>query len=217
MNTKYTIIGLILGIVCVYFLATTIADSRTSELVAFINNDVTSQELAIKETSQILGRGAASAEINEMIVDCNSTDSTQYDTLLSSLDKGLSRTNLTELKALFDRCGDRPSSRRSAMASKLGYQVIALETSVVILNKLESNEELNNRLQNWKALADKEKEIAMLFNQLVMAQDEIIKTLLGDVSPNVRSVEEIRVGAEEIRTKLTKATEEASLLRAKLK
>ncbi len=216
MNTKYGIAGLLLGIICVYFLSSAIADTKTKELEKYTETNIENQISTLKETATILGRGAVSEDVSEIVPDCSSGDSTKYDTLLSSLDKGLSRSDLIELKSLFDRCGDRASSRRSVMSLKLGYEVASLENKVESLNQITDEEYAEIDLVKWNDLAKKENEIALLFTQLVRAQDEIISTLLGTVSSNVRSVEEIRVEAEVIRTQLTNATAEASRLRSEL-
>ena len=65
-----------------------------------------------------------------IVPECVSIDIARYDSLLSSLDRGLAAAELIELKALFDRCGDTASMRRSVMTLTLAEEVKGLEMLV---------------------------------------------------------------------------------------
>lgn len=216
MNKKYIIAGLILGTILVYSFSTIIVNKKTEAVKNIITDKIENQIMIVSESATVLGNGSVSSDVDSIVPKCNYSDLTKYDTLLSSLDKGLSKSNIIELKSLFDRCGDNASNQRSVMALKLNQEVNNLDNLIFVSVELEDDKKLLDTLSKWKKLSELEIKIADLFSDLVFAQNEIINTLLGNVSSNVRSVEEIRMEAQSIRNNLTTVTEEASKLRAEL-
>lgn len=216
MNKKYIIAGLILGTILIYSFSTIIVNKKTEAVKNIITDKIENQIMIVSESATVLGNGSVSSDVDSIVPKCNYSDLTKYDTLLSSLDKGLSKSNIIELKSLFDRCGDNASNQRSVMALKLNQEVNNLDNLIFVSVELEDDKKLLDTLSKWKKLSELEIKIADLFSDLVFAQNEIINTLLGNVSSNVRSVEEIRMEAQSIRNNLTTVTEEASKLRAEL-
>lgn len=216
MNKKYIIAGLILGTILIYSFSTIIVNKKIEAVRNSVTYKIENQIKIVSESATVLGNGSVSSDVDLIVPKCNYSDLTKYDTLLSSLDKGLSKSNIIELKSLFDRCGDNASNQRSVMALKLNQEINNLDSLISVSVELENDKELLNTLSKWKKLSELEIKIADLFSDLVFAQNEIINTLLGNVSSNVRSVEEIRKEAEGIRNNLTIVTEEASKLRAEL-
>ena len=71
-------------------------------------------------------------------------------------------------------------------------------------------------VNDWNELVSLEQDISDNFNQLVVAQGNIIGVLVSDTPSSTLTVENIRVQAEELRGELTKLTSTAAPLRSRL-
>lgn len=216
MNTTKIAIGTLVGVIIFYVLSNFIVDRKLSDIESQLIFDINEQLETVSNTATLLGRGAATESITKVIVDCSALDVTRYDSLLSSLDRGLNNPELVELKNLFDRCGDVASVRRSSMVLVLTEQVKSLSMLVNHYQSLGKDLEEANLINDWQELVSLEQEISNNFNLLVSAQGNIIAALISDTPSSALTVENIRVEAEEIRSRLTELTGTAAPLRSRL-
>ena len=215
MNSKKIIVGVLVGAVIFYLITSFIVDRRLATLESKLQTDIDKQLELLSDTAALLGRGAANESVAVIVPECVSIDIARYDSLLTSLDRGLAAAELIELKALFDRCGDTASMRRSVMTLTLAEEVKGLE---MLVNHYEGlGKKFNPGLVNdWNELVSLEQDISDNFNQLVVAQGNIIGVLVSDTPSSTLTVENIRVQAEELRGELTKLTSTAAPLRSRL-
>jgi hypothetical protein len=216
MNRKQLLIGLLIGGILAYVVSDLIVDKRLHDLQTALDTEIEIQSAELQNIASVLGSGGSVPDINAFIKECPSAEMTQYDTLLSALDKGLSKYQLTELYKLFNRCGDTAASRRAGTALLLEKQVDLYTQLVTQRAALGSYEESVNTLSKWNLLVEKEKNISALFYSLVVAQEEILVALMENVSPTSLLVENIRARAQTVREELSVATQEVSELRATL-
>lgn len=216
MKQKKVIVGVIIGAIIFYLISSFIVDRRLSELESRLDTDINKQLELVANTATLLGRGGASESVATIVPECLSLDVARYDSLLSSLDRGLAEAELLELKSLFDRCGDIASARRALMTMTLTEQVATLELLVLHYQSLEKKLSPENLVEEWKQLVHLEQEISNNFNQLVVAQGNIIAALISDTPSSSLTVENIRVEAEELRGQLTQLTSDAAPLRSRL-
>jgi len=213
MNSKYLLIGLITGILFIYIVASVIVSSKTEAVLTNLDSEIQLQNSKLVATAALLSRGAANDEITVSFPECQNADSLAYDSLLSDLDKGLSRDQLQSLQLVFSRCGDAASNRRAAMSMLLEQQVENLNTLAQVKSTFSGKVDAVNDVATWVTLAETEKEISFLFTSLVTNQGDIIDILAGGGSYGSEKVEEIRLLAEISRGKLSELTAEASSLR----
>jgi hypothetical protein len=214
MINKQIILGLLIGVVSVYTLSTIIVTEKLKTLRVDLDSKIESQLTLIKEMATTLGRGAANEKISAVIPECPADEASQYDRLLSSLDKGLTKAEIQGLNILFKRCGSIPASRRAGMAMLFEREVFfygELITQRTLLGDYKI-EEAN--LAKWNTLAEREKEISSLFFKLVDSQRQIISTLEVGGSPS--SIESIQNEAGKTQGEMSSVTESAFELRTAL-
>lgn len=216
MNPKKIIVGVLAGAVVFYLITNFIVDRRLATLESELLADINEQLELVSDTATLLGRGGANETVAAIVPECASLDMARYDSLLASLDRGLSGLELVELKGLFDRCGDTASARRAVMTLTLAGQVNNLESLVSHYESLGKKFEPNTLVQDWAELVKLEQDISHNFNQLVTAQGNIIGALVLDTPSSSLTVENIRVEAEAVRGKLTELTGIAAPLRSRL-
>lgn len=216
MKNKQVILGVLIGLVAMYALSSFVVQKRLSDLHTHLETKIEEQENIVKELALEIGRGDVSEKIEAVIKACPSAEATQYDILLSSLDKGLTKSDMQTLTVLFNRCGDIPASRRAGMT-------LLLEREVSFLNEMMQQRELlgyynldESTIADWKELVQKEQEISSLFLDLVDAQERIITALVLTGSPTGESIEAIQADATRIREKLSSISVEAAQLRTSL-
>ena len=215
MNRNQIIGGLVVGLLVVYVSASVVVEKRMYDVRLHVDTKYEVQKEEVKATAKLLSQGAANDAIAQVVPECPSGEISQYDELLSSLDKGLARPDLEALETLFNRCGSVTSGRRAGMALLLEKEVEVL-TLLSEQKKVLGSEVDGDMVSDWQTLAQKEKEISKLFSQLVLAQGAIIAALLDNVAPTEMAVENIRAGAQKVREDLNVLTGEASALRATL-
>jgi len=217
MIRKHLIIGLLVGSLCIYVLTNLVVDKRLTELRYKLDSDIEKKVTELQEIATTLGKGGANFEISALIKDCPGAVMVEYDTLLSSLDNGLSPEQLEKLYVLFSRCGDVSASRRAGMILLLDKNVEVLEQFIQQRSLLEKNYESDLvNLATWQALVQKEKESSDLIFSLVQAQEEILVALMGNAFPSSLVIENIRLRAQKLREELASTIGDASELRSSL-
>lgn len=216
MKNKQLILGVLIGLVAMYVLSSIVVQKRLSDLRTHLDTKIEEQQNIVKELAIETGSGGVNEKIETVIAACPSAEATQYDILLSSLDKGLTKSDMQTLTVLFNRCGDIPASRRAGMA-------LLLEREVSFLNEIMKQRALlgdyninETTISDWNKLAQKEQEISALFLDLVDSQERIITALVLTGSPTGESIEAIQADATRVREELSSITVEAAQLRTSL-
>lgn len=215
MNRNQIIGGLVVGLLVVYVSASVVVEKRMYDVRLHVDTKYEVQKEEVIKTASLLGKGATNEAVSQVVPECPLDELSKYDDLLSSLDKGLERTELEALETLFNRCGSVASGRRAGMALMLEKEVGFLSLLAEQKKNLGSEEELD-MIADWQTLAQKEMQISDLYTKLVQAQGAIINALLDDVAPTEIAVENIRAGAQKVREDLNVLTGEASALRTTL-
>jgi hypothetical protein len=216
MNRKYVIGGVLVGFILVYVSAGLVVDKNLADARKYLDEQIIIQTATVSETATVLGKGSASDRIAAVIKECPTNEVIRYDDLLASLDKGLEDAELSELSSLFNKCGQVAASRRAGMALVLEEQTASLEKSMSARAELGDYDLELESIQKWEELVTTEKRISSLFNDLVMAQGEIIALLQSNVGPSEISVENVRASAQIMREELAGLTGRASTLRTEL-
>jgi hypothetical protein len=215
MKKKQIILGLMVGALSIYLLSNVIVEKKLSDLRNHLDSKIEAQNVLVKELSTTIGRGGVNDQITAVVATCPSDEANQYDSLLSSLDQGLTKNELQGLNILFKRCGAIPASRRAGMSMLFEREVFFLNEMVSERALLGDYETEVAKLAEWNNLVTKEKEISVLFFKLVEAQNEIINTLAGG-SANGISIEEIQAEAQKVRDEMALVTESAHAIRTPL-
>lgn len=215
--TVKTVGACLLGVLVIYFATTAIVDVRLSAYEQTSRLQIADQQTVLLAIAEATGRNGVDVAGESIIHDCAVNERTEFDSLLSRLNVGLSQTELITLERLFGRCGSFFSDRKSLMSSRLTREIEIYETYVTQLSIL-LGDDLSGAflVQKWKALAAEEERQSELFGRLVGAQDKIIATLLSGKSANSDEIQEILQEAKEIQETLLVANKQASTLRAEL-
>lgn len=216
MNRKYIIAGTITGLIVIYLFGTMVVERRLGEMRDYVQERVVIQTALMQDTARVLGRGGSNEAVSVVVPECPAVESIRFDELLASLDKGLSRADLTELSSLFNQCGDVAARRRAGMALFLEQEYTLLKELTALQNQLHNRSDEESNSADWEELVKLEKEISVLFSDLVEAQGRIIALLMNNVAPTDIAVENIRSAAQTVREELTKRTGTAATLRASL-
>jgi hypothetical protein len=178
---------------------------------------ISEQEKLLATVAETTARNGADKVTESIVKDCSVTERTDFDTLLSQLDKSLSLSDLTKLERLFGRCGSFYAQRRAVMVAKFEREIEVLEAYVTQLQTISDEKTIEKyQLQMWKELAIAEKKQSELFNTLVQQQDQIIGTLLEGKSPSSIEIREILTSVSETQESLFVASKQAASLRAVL-
>lgn len=215
MKKKQIILGLLVGALSIYLLSNVIVEKKLSDLRSHLDNQIETQNVLVKELATTMGRGGVNDQIAGVVATCPSDEANQYDSLLASLDKGLSKNELQGLNILFKRCGSIPASRRAGMAMLLEREVFFLNEMVSERALLGDYEAESAKLSDWNNLVEKEKEISTLFFKLVEAQSEIISTLAAGSATDT-SIEAIQAEAQKVRDEMAEVTKSAHEIRTPL-
>jgi hypothetical protein len=216
MQIKELVLGLLLGLVSMFFITSVISDRQDNLAKEFYSSSIKAQEEIVIEVAKTLGRGAATSRIEKVVPECPLDEMVSYDTLLASLDNGLSRPELVELDRLFNSCGDTAANRRLGAALQLSYEVALLRSYIDGAALIGEVRVEDTNIAKWEELVKKEEQISELFSSLVRSQDAIITTLLQGVSPTSINVENIRASAQKLREELNILVGEAGVLRSEL-
>lgn len=216
MKKNQIIAGLVVGMLVIYLVSNLIVDKRLESLRLDLDNKIQEHTLVAEGMVKQFSSGGVTNEAVSIAQDCPVADTNEYDTLLSSLDGGLQRTDLNRLDVLFKQCGHIASTRRAVMAIQFNAEVNLLSHLVEQRNMLGKYDIEKSNIEKWESLAGKEIEIGNSFGRLVNEQGRIISALVENVSPTSITVENIRASAQSVRESLNSVTSEAFKLRSEL-
>ncbi len=214
MKNKHLIVGLVVGFICVYAISSLIIKEKLDGLKIHLDEKISLQQEVIKELVTKANGSIPDERVSSIVIDCPADETMQYDNLLSSLDKGLSRAQLQGLDILFKRCGAIPASKRASMTLLLELEVSRFGELVnerALLGGVTAND---YNVSKWNALVEREKEISKLFFKLVNSQGQIISAL--NDGGTLKSVEPFQIEAAKIQSELSSVTESAQEIRSVL-
>ncbi len=216
MKNKQTVYGVAVGILLVFICSSLVVEKRLHDIRSAYDTLIIETEAAAVEVAREIGRGGVLANVKEIIHECPSDKNLQYDELLASLDKGLTTAELRTLTELFNQCGSIPATRRAVMSLLLEQKVTLLEEGVSQRSLLGKENYEDARLDSWKSLVAKEKEISTQFYALVALQSNIINALMNGETASSETITTIQTEVQVVQQKLAAATAEASQLRSAL-
>lgn len=213
-KNKQTILGILVGVGIIYILSSLVIERRQYEMQSYLDTRIQEKNEDLRELALITARGEVVSIVEKIIPECESTDRMNFDTLLGSLDSGLSSAELEKLEQLFDRCGRVFASRRAAMALVLQQELDELKELHTLKAVIEEEESGSSNLAEWASLVEKEETIGSEFLSLVTIQEQIIKTLFSGKLSGSLEVENLRRQANTVQNNLANLTKEASTIRA---
>ena len=216
MNKKQILIGALTAVIGILLVSGVIVEKRLSDLRTHFEIRIAEQSSVVREVAEALAKNTTNEDFIKIVPECSMEESTVYDTLLSSLDKGLSVVELNRLDVLFDKCGGVVASRRAGMSLTLKKETALLQELVagrLLLGDFKIEE---TKAEQYALLSKTEGEISMLFMKLVLAQGQIIAALQDDIPSTAVSVETIRAEAQKVREELNQLTDLVTTLRVDL-
>ncbi len=213
MKNKQLIIGLLVGVVSVYAVSSFIVKEKLDGLRVRLDEKISIQHNVVKELALSISV-RTDDRVSSIIAECPANESSQYDRLLSSLDKGLTKAEMQGLNILFERCGSVPASRRATMTLLFDREVSFYSELVQQRALLGDIEATDYNIAKWITLAEREKEVSSLFFDLLNSQRQIISTLATGGS--LKDVEPYQVEAGKIQIELSTIADSASEIRSAL-
>jgi hypothetical protein len=164
--------------------------------------------------AETTARNGADSITETIVRDCELDQRDRFDTLLGSLDAGLSQSELVELERLFASCGSFFAERKSIMVSRLERELDLYISYTEQLETLtdESYQE-SAQIQAWTNLVDFEKQQDAHFSTLVRLQENIINALLAGNITDSEEIQTILAEVREARENLAFANTRAAELR----
>lgn len=216
-NYRRTGTALILGVVSMYILVTWFVDQKLQSLETVLESQITTQQNTLVALSVITARNGADTTVESLLQDCTSAERTRFDTLLGSLNKNLSRTDLVELDRLFGRCADYFAVRKGLMVSKLERELDMYQLLLTQRAQINGDsDEIKTFINDWNALVTAEKKLSDGFSQLVTLQDQIIQALLDGHEANSQVITDLLATVSQVQDTLSVTNTQARALRGKL-
>ncbi len=216
LKNKALIFGALFGLVLIYSLSVLIVENKLSVLKVSLDNEIEREIEILSELAVTTGKGGFNLEAETIINDCRSDERGKFETLLSSLDSGLSQVELSSLNDLFSSCGYVFANRRTSMQMQMEREFNFLNDMVENRKLVGDFDENSINLSKWQELITTEKEINANFQNMVSVQKEIIDLLLSKKASDSDEVQSALVKAQELKGALNTATERASSIRSTL-
>lgn len=216
LKNKALIFRTLFGLVLIYSLSALIVENKLSVLKVGLDNEIEREIEILSELAVTTGKGGFNLEAETIINDCRSDERGKFETLLSSLDSGLSQTELSSLNDLFSSCGYVFANRRTSMQMQMEREFNFLNDLVENRKLVGDFDENSINLSKWQELITTEKEINANFQNMVSVQKEIIDLLLSKKASDSDEVQSALVKAQELKGALNTATERASSIRSTL-
>lgn len=216
-KNRQLIIGVLIGVVSIYFISSIIVEKRLANLQNFTEVKIETSNNELLSLAEAIARGEANGVASKTVSDCTITEQAQFDNRLSRLDAGLTNIELKELDILFSRCAPVQVIRRSAMVVQLESEVQKLNLLLEQRKLLGEYDQFEVKAKNWEDLLNKEKKITDLSFNLVSLQYEIIQQLISGLKVDSATANELKVKGQAIRMELDNLMSEVNLLREGLK
>ena len=200
-----------------YVLVVIIVREKLDDLHKQVEVQLSQQQTLLTTIAQTTARNGADTVTEGIIKDCNITERTEFDTLLSKLDKGLTPVELTKLERLFSRCGQFYSQRKSVMVARLSREIEVYASYVDQLKAISTKKVVDSyNVPAWQNLAEEEKTQSDLFAKLVSQQETIISTLMAGKSAQSEEIKKILKEANDTQVALINANQRAAEVRQTL-
>lgn len=209
--------ALIIIAVVAYFSVDYIVKTRVTNLQAHIEQKIIEQKVTLSTLLEITARNGADTVTSTVIRDCNVEERKEFDVLLGRLDQGLLNSELTKLDLLFGRCGYFFAQRKAVMVSRLAREVNLYEDFVTQLEVISGSSKHDAyAVDTWRAVVQAEEKQSDLFMNLVLSQDNIIKTLLSGKSADSAEILTILKDVKENQETLAVMSKQTSDMRLRL-
>lgn len=174
-KTLALLVGVVIGLFIMwlwhYFMTLTAIDT--------LRDSIESQRVRVITLAEITDRNEADELAASVIKDCSLTERTRFDELQAKLTDTIRRTELIELDALFDVCGDFYATQKIFMTKRLEREVEDMATYVALLSSYYDKSVSEYRIADWRQLVESEKRQAETFTDLVGIQRTIIDSLIA--------------------------------------
>ena len=205
------------GITIIYVVVTVLTREQLEEVRNAMELQIANQETVLTSIAEVTARGGADAVVASIITDCSTRERGRFDSLLGSLDEGLTDRQLTELSRLFDRCGSFFAERKAVMVARMNREMEVFRDRIELLETVTGGSHRDRyEVAEWERLVAQEERQSELFNRLVTLQGDIIASLGSGASPESAELTALLAAVTEVRESLAVATLQASELRGDL-
>ena len=209
-------LGILFGVIAVYGLASTIATHRTQAAQVLLQEEITRLESEAVKVAAAINKNETMYGVDQLLSNCSVEDRSDFETLLSRLESGLSKAELSNLSQFFDRCAAVSAQKRTILTIYLENIVKSLSVAIEARKSLSKYEEMDTRLMRYQELLQAEKVINTQLFTLVDLQAEIITSLQTGVGVVSKEADLLRSKGGTIQSEIAAKTEIANLLRKEL-
>ncbi len=215
IHTKALVVGLLIGSISVYLLASAIAVYRAHGAIATLDEKIFEYETDLMKTVVAI-HGTETTGVQNGLRDCTTEERVEFDRLLSDLEDGLLAAELELLSKLFDRCAAYSAERREQLTQHLETKIDSLKVLLDMRGILSHDGVGLAKIQKYQELLSAEKEVNQKLFDLVDLQGEIIQALKDGLSVTSKEADMLREKGGRIQSEITFQTEIINLLRQEL-
>lgn len=202
---------LLLLIIGALLLSMLIVSERTQSYRVAVETQLQSQVTYLQELAVSVAQNRPQRADVLPITGCPSNQKVTFDALLSQLDSGLSQSELLELEQLFNACAHTQVERKGLAVTQLDREIELLASYAALLSALNGSDVADDyNLPLWEQLGSHEAAQREAMSELVIAQKEIIDTLLAGKSADspemVTILNKVAQTQEQLMTANTQAT-----------
>jgi hypothetical protein len=169
------IAGLLIGGVVVYLFSQLVSNNRLVTARAQLDGEIQAQTTKLSGFATILRHSGGTTSVDAVVSDCSSVDRARFDSLLSRIES-LNRTDLAELRVLFNDCADYHAKRRTGVFFQFEREVEVWKQLVSARRSLGATQTMEDR-NNWQDSLELERTRMNVLNSLVRIQGDIIEAL----------------------------------------
>lgn len=181
----------------------TILHAHDVAAIRTIDDTIQNQRAIVVTTADLTRQNSVDPAIEKVITACNTSDQQRFNTLLDSLAKNISPTDLDELTVLFYKCGHYDADRKGIMTARLEREVqilINLEQMRNYIQPYANN--MQTETDTWKKIVEAEQKWTGYSNDLVTEQGIIIDLLRSGKKTTSPEVVEVLTKAGSARSQL---------------
>lgn len=211
------LIIIVLSLLGAIVLGLFIASQRLEAYVATVSEQQSNQSARLIAMADLLARNAVDEAGQALVQDCPVNERVRFDDLLGRLDQGLTSAELQEVDGLFASCASYQADRKALMVARFTREVEAYaETEALLATLITSDSTTKENLNKWEQLLTLEQKQSASLNALVVAQQEIITTLISGKASDSPEMTAILDGVRETQEALLFAGTQATTLRGEL-
>ncbi len=192
--------------------------AATEKNFLVLDAQIAKQDLLISQIVELLRTNSADEVTKRIVVDCNTTERSRFDTLLERLSGTISPAEISELESLFHKCARFYADRKSIMAARLEREVEIYGEYVRMYGFLNESAaaELEPRVNLWNQIVAAELALAENFNRLVALQEEIILALKNGQARDSVDIQGTLDEVTDIRVEMATLSKQVETLRSEL-